>query len=186
MIAEYTETLQDYLDNNGGDFPTAVKTLLQKFPNFVFEDEDLGIDIDLDFITLFRDKYDIREIGAETEQLFEHFLIETAQHCLIEYVPKMTMWLNHFNDLFKFTVELTYSNSNTDTNTYYLNPVNNTTTNLKVQDVDKSENDNSGSRDVLQSVWGKTRANLLEQIFDLKSIYTDCLEYFQRCFMGLY
>ena len=186
MIAEYTETLQDYLDNRGGDFPTPIKNLLQQIPNFKFQDEEYDIDIDLSFIDLFKDKYDIRELGAETEELFEHFLIETAQHCLIEYVPKIHTWLKNFKDLFKFTVRLEYESTSNNDNTYYLNPVNTTTTNLKVNDVDKTEGNIEGSRDVLQSVWGKTRANLLEQILDLKNVYNDCLEYFQKCFMGLY
>ena len=201
MIAEYTETLKDYLDNKGGDFPTPIKNLLVQIPNFVFKDEDMGIDIELTFIDLFKDKYDIREICAETEELFEHFLTETAQHCLIDYVPKIHMWLKNFKELFKFTVNLEYgytngkSGSYTTDNTYYLNPVNKLTQtrdNLKVQDVDSTENTSSnseeviGSKDVLQTVWGKTRANILDQIMNLKNIYTDCLEYFQRCFMGIY
>ena len=75
--ALYTETLQDYLDNRGGDFPTSIKNLLNQIPNFVFKDTDLNIDIDYSFIDLFREKYDIREICAESEELFEHFLMET-------------------------------------------------------------------------------------------------------------
>lgn len=196
-MSEYTETLKEYLENNGGDFPVAIKNLLNQIPNFVFKDTEYDIDITLNFIDLFKEKYDIREICAETEQLFEHFLTETAQHCLVEYVPKIYMWLKHFKELFKFTVTLDYgfnqsgSSSSNNDNSYYLNPITKTS-DLKLENVDKSNNSSenekelTGHKDVLQSVWGKTRAALLEQVMDLKSVYTDCLDYFQRCFMAVY
>ena len=41
-------------------------------------------------------------------------------------------------------------------------------------------------RDVLQTVWGKTRANILDQIFELKDIYYEMIESFNNIFMGLY
>ena len=123
--------------------------------------------------------------------------METGKRCVIEYVPKIYMWLNNFKDLFKFTVRLELGSNSTDTtnssgeNTYYLNPITKER-DLKLQDVDKNENNvtsqnyTQGHKDVLQSVWGKTRATLLEQILDLKNIYSDCLEYFESCFMGIY
>lgn len=194
---------------------------------------------------LFMDKYDIREIGAETEELFMHYWKEKTNSLLIEYTPKIQMWLDNFKDLFKFTVtlelsetinrektedkdktrtdNLSKSTSNTRTDnltenkeyTYYLNPVNTTGTNLKVQELTRDNKTNTGtqgnigsetntgtqrnvednseneektremSRDVLQSVWGKTRAQLLEQILELKSVYTECLEQFETIFMGV-
>ena len=74
MISLYTETLETLLKNkNYGEVSedtslTEVLELLRKFPNFVF-----GESIDLSMEKLFMDKYDIREIGAETEELFIHF-----------------------------------------------------------------------------------------------------------------
>ena len=125
------------------------------------------------------------------------------------------MWLDNFNDLFKFTVKLDLSDKRKATsgnqNSYYLNPIsastgiqktvvvdqeNNTTTttfsggNLKVQDIDTTDNfeehERNISRDVLQTVWGKTRADILSKILELKSIYSECLEKFDILFMGLY
>lgn len=196
MLAQYTETLETLLENKKygieGEEDTSlseVLELLRKFPNFVF-----GEDLNISMEKLFIDKYDIREIGAETEELFLHFWREKTQELLIKYVPKIKMWLDNFNDLFKFTVQLTIQDNknyqdNTQ-NTYYLNPVSSNTENLKVQDVDKTGvSGNSGrtiTRDTLQTVWGKTRADILSKIFEVKSVYMDCLNEFETIFMGLF
>ena len=195
MISLYTETLETLLKNkNYGEVSedtslTEVLELLRKFPNFVF-----GESIDLSMEKLFMDKYDIREIGAETEELFIHFWREKTNELLMKYVPKMQTWLDNFEDLFKFTVKLerddTESVANNNQNTYYLNPVHSNTENLKVQDVDKSSGTiyktNHSERDVLQSVWGKTRAKLMEEILSLRDIFNDCLEEFEVLFMGVF
>lgn len=202
MIPQFTETLEDYI-NNGGE---VYQNLFSKFPKFnLFEDGT-----ELDMFTLFRDKYDIREIGAESEELFGHFLREKIQELLIKYVPKINMFLDNFNELFKFSVKLDLdykeSYSNGGQNTYYLNPANSNlgitkvvkedgsvefgASRMKVENVDNTDNagkrERNISRDVLQSVWGKTRADILEKIMDLKSIYYDCLSEFETIFMGLY
>lgn len=216
MIEQFTETLGDLLKNKGyGEVSqdaslTEVLELMEKFPNFEF-----GEEIDLSMKELFIKKYDIREIGAETEELFLHYWREKTNELIIRYVPKIQMWLDNFNELFKFTVKLELTDnqftSNSSQNTYYLNPVSanteiekeitvNPTTKetkvsftggkLKTQDVDT--NDNAGqknrtiTRDVLQSVWGKTRANLLDQIFKLEDIYNSALKEFDVLFMGLF
>lgn len=195
MISNYTETLEDLLENlgygteNENQSLTEILEIMDKFPKFVF-----GENIEISMKELFLDKYDIREIGAETEELFLHFWRERAQELLLEYTPKIQMWLDHFNDLFKFTVKLQVNEtinavSNSD-NTYYLNPVSATGTNLKVQD--KNANSSSGvnqramERDVLQSVWGKTRAQLLSQILELQQVYNMCIKDFATIFMGVY
>ena len=50
---------------------------------------------------------------------------------LIKYVPKIEMWLENFNKLFEFKVELegtdTENSANSNQNTYYLNPANSST-----------------------------------------------------------
>ncbi len=195
MLVNYTETLETLLKNkhygeeSQDSSLTEILGLMAKFPNFVF-----GEDINFSMTDLFMKKYDIREIGAETEELFMHFWREKTNELLMKYAPKMQKWLENFDDLFKFTVKLERDENYTDTdnnqNTYYLNPVNGTTTNLKVQDVDKSENTNvryaHSSRDVLQSVWGKTRADIMEKILNLKDIFNDCLAEYETIFMGVF
>lgn len=216
IVALYTETLEELLENKGygtvsqDAVLTEILGLMEKIPAFVF-----GEDISLNFTSLFMEKYDIREIGSETEELFLHYWREKTNEILIAYVPKIQMWLDNFNDLFKFKVTLdiadnqNYSNGRQDT--YYLNPVtanteitktvvvdetNNTTTTtfsggkLKTEDVSTSDDNGQKSRiihkDVLQSVWGKTRPMILEHIMDLKSIYTDALNEYEKIFMGVF
>ena len=158
----YTETLGKLLVNNHygeeNETPslTSVLVILRKFPSFVVEDDDV-----LDFETLFMEKYDIREIGAETEELFIHFWKERANELLIKYKYKIDIWAENFDKLFDFKITLnitknktiekdgtnvlaqTGSEGNTRTlntetnNTYYLNPITRQTANLKVQDADK-------------------------------------------------
>lgn len=195
MISLYTETLETLLEHKHyGEVSqdtslTEVLDLMEKFPTFVF-----GEDIELDMKTLFIQKYDIREIGAETEELFLHHWREKTNELLMKYAPKMKKWLDNFDDLFKFTVKLerdiTTNTSTNDKNTYYLNPVNANTTNLKVQDVDDNQTQvaiaTHGERDVLQSVWGKTRADIMEKILNLKDIFNDCLSEFETIFMGVF
>lgn len=192
---QFTETLQTLLDNQGYGTQeqsaplTEIINLMDKFPTFVFSDT-----ISFTMKYLFIAKYDIREIGAEDEDLFMHFWREKTNELLMKYAPKMQKWLENFDDLFKFTVKLerndSFENSANNQNTYYLNPVNGTTTNLKVSDVDKSENGREGTfhseRDVLQSVWGKTRADIMEKILNLKDIFNDCLAEYETIFMGLF
>ena len=195
MLAVYTETLETLLKNKNFGEPsqdgslTECLDLMGKFPNFVF-----GENINLSILTMFLEKYDVREIGAETEELFLHFWREKCNELLMKYAPKMQKWLENFDDLFKFTVTLKRKDTETtgtlNQNTYYLNPANSNTQNLKVQDVDKSdgsiEKEINSERDVLQSVWGKTRADIMDKILNLKDIFNDCLLEFEPLFMGLF
>ena len=191
---EFTETLETLLENQGYGTAeqsaalTEILNLMNKFPTFVF-----GEDISLDFKTLFIQKYDIRELGSETEELFMHYWREKTNELLMKYAPKMQKWLDNFDDLFKFTVKLERDDSestlNSNENTYYLNPTNQTTPHLKIQDVDKTDNMKErnihSSRDVLQSVWGKTRADIMEKILNLKDIFNDCLDEYETIFMAV-
>ena len=191
---EFQETLETLLVNQGYGTAeqsaalTEILTLMSKFPAFVF-----GENISLDFKTLFLQKYDIREIGSPTEELFMHYWREKTNELLMKYAPKMQKWLDNFDELFKFTVRLSRDDSegtmNANENTYYLNPTNQTTPHLKVQDVDKTENmkerEFHSERDVLQSVWGKTRADIMEKILNLKDIFNDCLDEYETIFMAV-
>lgn len=216
IISLYTETLADFLENKGYGTAsqdaslTQVLNLMAKFPNFVF-----GNEININFTEMFIEKYDIREIGAETEELFLHFWRERTNTLLIKYVPKIHMWLENFNKLFEFKVKLSISEdqkySNGSQDTYYLNPVsanteitktvvvdeeNKTTTvtysggKLKTEDIAAKDDNGQKSRvidrEVLQSVWGKTRPIILKQIMELEDIYNSAIREFETIFMGVY
>lgn len=167
---------------------TEILNLMSKFPNFVFSDT-----IDFSMKDLFIQKYDVMHICTDDIELFLHFWREKTNDLLMKYAPKMQKWLDNFDDLFKFTVKLEKDENeqsvNGNTNTYYLNPANANTSNLKVQDVDKSDGTHAvmfhQERDVLQSVWGKTRADIMAKILDLRNIFNDCLEEFSIIFIGV-
>ena len=190
MLANFTETLEDLLTNKGygtgnqDQSLTDIISLMNKFPSFKIDNNT-----NLSMLDMFIEKYDIREIGSETEELFLHFWKEKTNELIVKYKPKLDMWLAHFNDLFKFTVQLvaTENMSNNNQNTYYLNPVSKQTENLKISDVDKTEysRERTITRDVLQTVWGKTRADILNKILEVKDVFNDCLAEFETIFMGV-
>ena len=200
-MQEFTETFEEFLNNKSGNW---LVNKLADIPSFKFKDENLNIDYTLLFSNLIKNKYLLREICAETEEMFEYYFDRKIDEIKIKYVPKVSMWINNFNDLFKFTVRLNLEKnySSGDINTYYLNPANKlnptktvnqdgTVTysgNLKTENVDDTitQGHSTLDRDVLQTVWGKTRANILDQIFELKDIYYEMIESFNNIFMGLY
>lgn len=185
-LAEVLEELH-YGEESQDSSLTSILEIMRVFPDFEFDDFSLSME------TMFVQKYDIRKIGAPTLELFLHFWKEKSNELVVKYAPKMKKWLENFNDLFKFTVQLTNSESEgisrNGTNKYYLNPASGNTENLKVQDVDNNvsqvNRNKSGTRDVLQSVWGKTRADIMEKILNLKDIFNDCLEEYQTIFLGV-
>lgn len=200
-MQEFTETFEEFLNNKGENW---LAKKLADIPSFKFKDEKLNIDYELLFSNLIKNKYLLREIGSETEEMFEYYFDRKIDEIKIKYVPKVSMWINNFNELFKFTVRLNLERnySSGDINTYYLNPANKLNPiktvnqdgsvtysgNLKTENVDDTltQGHSTLDRDVLQTVWGKTRANILEQIFELKDIYYDMIESFNNVFMGLY
>ena len=185
-LAEVLEELH-YGEEEQSSSLTSILEVMRKFPDFEFDEFTLSME------TMFIEKYDIRKIGSPTLELFLHFWKEKANELLVRFAPKMEKWLENFNDLFKFTVQLTKLQSEAisrnGTNKYFLNPASSSTENLKVQDVDTSNGQVSTikneTRDVLQSVWGKTRADIMEKILNLKDIFNDCLHEFETIFLGV-
>ena len=167
----YTETLADFLERNesSSQWQAIKNRLTNLLPVF-----NVGGVFDRNFYELFVEKYDIREIGAETESLFYHYLNETISEVIIKYRPKITQFVDNFNNLFKRSVSLEYH----DDNKYYLNPAN--------TQADKLNNRTKydGSKD--QSfAFLTSNARLMKEIMDLQDIYYAALEEFEKCFMGV-
>ena len=170
ITALYTETLAEFLERN--ESSSQWQALKQRFllmPTFNVE----GV-MDRNFYELFVEKYDVREIGAETESLFFHYLNETISEVLIKYKPKISVFINNFNSLFERKVRLSYS----DDNKYYLNPIN--TTSEKLQNRTKYDGGKDQSFAFLTS-----NAKLMQEIMNLKDIYNEALNEFEKCFMGV-
>lgn len=172
---QYTETLNDYIEYIGGidEFNTRWSAKFGVFPNFT-----LG-DLNLDLKTLFLDKYSIREIGSETETMFEHYLRTTLDELAIKYVPKIQLFIANWNSIYDRKIELNESHRNS----YYLNPVNvpTSSTSPKLTDFD----DTKTSREVPINLLRITNAKMLDEIMKLKNIYLDLLEDFQPLFMSV-
>lgn len=182
MLAQYTETLSEYIDNGGELFE-------EKFA--LFPVIEIG-DTEFNIKDLFIERYDLREIGAETEQLFAHYLNETLSDIIIEYVPKIEMFVANFNKLMdrKVTLSksLTRQTGELGDNKYYLNPVNADSTG-KLQNFDTyGSNVTEGvteTNDVAYS-WFKTNPEILKQVMELKNIYITALDSFEKLFLGVF
>lgn len=168
MIAQYTELYETYKENGNPEYTE----LWEMFPTFDLD----GVEIDM--YDMFFDKYRFREIGAESEELFSIFYKNKLEQMLVKYTPKINVFLNNWENLMNRKIQLSSNGSNT----YYLNPMTSTSENLKVDD--KSSYENTTERPL--SMFGKTNAEVLEQVLKIKDIYNDCLEEFGTLFMMVY
>lgn len=153
MISLYTETLQQYIDNGGNMH-------LEKFaqiPPFVFDS------VSYNAYDLFWRKYKFREIGAETEEMFDEYLGIKLDEVIIKYAEKIKLYIENFKKAFDRystlqrdisstkNMDRNYSKGgtvsldgtvNSDGNEKsYVNPI--VTDNAKVQDYTTSEQNNT-------------------------------------------
>ena len=170
LTALYTETLEEFLERNESSSQwQALKAKFNIFPTF-----SLIEDFEIDFYTLFRERYDIREIGAETESLFYHFLNETIDRICIEYIPKVNLFIDNFNNLMDRKLTLQSSGDNK----YYLNPI--TSQSDKLENRAKFD----GTSEKAYS-WFTSNAKLMNEMLEVKDIYNEALDKLEICFMGV-
>lgn len=166
----YTETLANFLERNESSSQwQAIKDRFMLMPVF-----NIAGAFDRNFYELFVEKYDLREIGAETESLFTHFINETISEVLIKYRPKIYQFITNFNSLFTRKVQLEYH----DDNKYYLNPAN--TQADKLQNRTKYDGSKEQSFAFLS-----TNPRIMQEIIDIKDVYYEALSEFEKCFMGI-
>ena len=167
----YTETLADFLERN--ESSSQWKAIIERFglmPKFEVNEGDF----DLDFYHLFREKYDIREIGAETESLFYHYINETLSKILLKYQAKIEFYNTNFNDLMQRVIKVESEGENDD----YLNPINTSSTKLTNKSTYK------GSKEQVFGFW-RSNAEIMKYVLELKDMYNEALEMFESCFMGV-
>lgn len=209
MFALFTETLQQFLDNRGGDFSASVNALFKQIPDFEYQRTD-GTNIKFSFKEMFVHDNRYKEIGAETEELFEYYLETRLDEVVVEYVPKIDIFLKQFGQKLldrtadvKRTETVTGSldrkrnTDGTNKDTSYVNPITKQSEKLTVNDVADSEyadsetlkdtrNENRTiSENRLFSVLGKTNAQLLEEVMELKNIYLEALHKLDNLFMSV-
>lgn len=205
----FTERFSEYLNRNGytdnsGTFvpsvPEDCRKLFEHFPSIVI-DETLTINL----YDMFIQDNAMKEIGAETEQMFTYYLRRTLDEALIIYVPKINIFIENYNKELmsrkvklvantKNTYNLTYQTDSTSTNANsdFLNPA--IEDSLKIQAKTKNEAtdnetrgqtgtvENTGDREQAYS-WFKSNPQILEEIMKIKHVYIEALRYFDKLFM---
>lgn len=210
MKALYTETFSDFLDRN--EDSEVWQAIIQKFAKFpAFNLQALNFDM----YSLFRHKYDIREIGAETESLFTHFIEEKLNESLIEYAPKINLYVSNFAQLMDRKLTLTERHTDErvldrtvadteagdETKSNYLNPIAQAVGTGSDKTITRENvlRDNSNNRDEDSTytvnfegtkeqayILFKSNPELLEKALEIKNIYLEALNSFDTCFMGIY
>ena len=210
MKALYTETFSDFLDRN--EDSEVWQAIIQKFAKFpAFNLQALNFDM----YSLFRHKYDIREIGAETESLFTHFIEEKLNESLIEYAPKINLYVSNFAKLMDRKLTLTESHTDErvldrsvadteagdETKSNYMNPIAQAVGTGSDKTITRENvlRDNSNNRDEDSTytvnfegtkeqayILFKSNPELLEKALEIKNIYLEALNSFDTCFMGIY
>lgn len=172
MFPSYTETLAEFLQHQEGTKELQdIQDKFALFPNF-----DL-YNLDINMWEMFKEDNLYREIGAETEHLFMHYLNRLTDNLLIKYVPKINLFISNFNTLFDRKLKL----SGDGKNHYYLNPMqDNTEANIVMQNV----TDYNDNRDIALAMF-KSSPEIMKQIFELQDLYNDCLNEFSKLFMGI-
>ena len=209
MNTLFTERFSEYLNRNGytdsyGTFvpsvPEDCRKLFEHFPSIKI-DETLTINL----YDMFIQDNEMKEIGAETEQMFTYYLRKTLDEALIIYVPKITLFIaNYNNDLMARKVKLLANSKNvynlafgvnstsSNTNSDYMNPAIESA--FKIQGKTENETVNSENRDQTGSIentgereqaysWFKSNPQLLDEIMKIKHVYIEALRYFDKLFM---
>lgn len=170
MQALYTETFETFLERNEKTQAWQnIVELFNKFPRFT-----LG-ELDFDMYQLMKEKFDIYEIGSETEQLFYHEFREKTKELLIKYTPKIKLYIENFATLLERKINLTNGGDTTN----YLYPIS------TVDGQVATRVSYTGNKDSALLIF-KSNAELLEQAMNIKDIYLDCLNGFATCFMIIY
>lgn len=174
MKALYTRLFSDFL-NEYGETPewTAIREKFEQFPVFSIDG------LNLNMYELFVDRYEIREIGSETDSIFLHHVNDTLNELLIKYVPKINLFIDSFNDSMQRIISLNDNRDYTD----FLNPVNGAASGETKRVIGASDENRTYDRAILTF---KTNPEILSAAFNVRDIYNDCLLEFDSLFMGIY
>lgn len=181
MISNYTETLNEFITQGGN----VHKDKFDLLPTFTVGNQTYNM------YDLFITRYGLREIGAETEELFSEYLSIKLDEINIKYTNKINLYVDNFNNLMKRSVELerhantTYGKQIQDED--YLNPI--TTNNAKLQNFTKEINSGADKLDEnYQQVYSYFKSNpeIMKQAMEIENIYYKALDEFNILFMGVY
>lgn len=202
MKALYTETLSDFLARNEDEaIWQAIVTKFDKFPTFSLQS------LNFSMYDLFKEKYDIREIGAETDSLFVHFINDKLNELLVKYAPKIALYVNNFANLLDRKITLQENSADTrvldrtigtdENRDTKLNPINATAGVGSARTATRESFETDVDEDSTYTIqyygtkeqalmFFKSNPELLEKALEIRDVYLDALNEFDPCFMGIF
>lgn len=191
MRTLYTELFSDFLtDNETTAEWIAIKNLFDNFPAFYIQ----GVVLSDGTVTsvqteslydLFKSRYDIYEIGGETEDLFVHAVRDKIKELTIKYMPKIAI-LSQIVWSIDSTTKKSQAMMNrfemvtTDDfkNTGYIYPIN-TGSSAKMS----GRTDNTGTRTEKRPLSQQSWTELTKEVLNLPNTYGALLDELGECFM---
>lgn len=191
----FTETLIDFLkDNENKSEWQGIIAKFNSIPSFVVETDTENITFDM--YAMFKQEYGNREIGQEDEEKFFYEVNRQIQKTIIEFNPKIKVYMTKWSSLLSRKESLSsseaneYSNQSEGNALDYINPINATSQKLSGKTASNSNDGGSSSKtktyDMIYSLTGKSNVDLMNDLLNLRNIYLSALESFKDLFMLVY
>ena len=171
FCAEYTEVFADFLKNQPEN---SLEEIFVNFPAFK------AGEVTIDFVTLFKNRNLYKEIGSETEELFDHNLRRLAQELYVKNAVQINAFLAMAD---KFT-QRSIDEEDIVTDYQFLNPIDGESVDLNTAVLAGATKRKSNFQ-----VWlggNKSNAEMVKEIADIYSLYNDMLNSFDILFMGVH
>lgn len=171
FCAEYTEVFADFLKNHPNNY---LEEIFVNFPAFK------AGEVTIDFVTLFKNRNLYKEIGSETEELFDHNLRRLAQELYVKNAVQINAFLAMAD---KFT-QRSIDEEDIITDYQFLNPIDGNSVDLNTAVLAGATKRKSNFQ-----VWlggNKSNAEMVKEIADIYSLYNDMLNSFDILFMGVH
>ena len=171
FCAEYTEVFADFLKNQPEN---SLEEIFVNFPAFK------AGEVTIDFVTLFKNRNLYKEIGSETEELFDHNLRRLAQELYVKNAVQINAFLAMAD---KFT-QRSIDEEDIVTDYQFLNPIDGESVDLNTAVLAGATKRKSNFQ-----VWlggNKSNAEMVKEIADIYALYNDMLNSFDILFMGVH
>ena len=171
FCAEYTEVFADFLKNHSDDYR---EEIFVNFPAFK------AGEVTINFVKKKKNRNLYKEIGSETEELFDHNLRRLAQELYVKNAVQINAFLAMAD---KFT-QRSIDEEDIITDYQFLNPIDGESVNLNTAVLAGATKRKSNFQ-----VWlggNKSNAEMVKEIADIYSLYNDMLNSFDILFMGVH
>lgn len=171
FCAEYTEVFADFLKNQPENY---LEEIFVNYPAF-----KAGA-VTIDFVTLFKNRNLYKEIGSETEELFDHNLRRIAQELIVKNAVQINAFLSMADKLTQRSID----EEDIVTDYQFFNPID-----VNSVELNGAALAGATKRKSNFQVWlggNKSNAELVNEIADIYSLYNDMLDSFDILFMGVH